>query len=70
VTGWTQADQAELDVLLHALAADWFKHRPTCNADPCPHIQQAIAEVLDWREARALLSQAQALRAELGEQAA
>jgi hypothetical protein len=70
VTGWTAADQAELDVLLHALAADWFKHRPTCDADPCPHLQAAIAEVIEWRDARVLLSQAQALRAELEERAA
>jgi hypothetical protein len=70
VNAWTPADQAELDVLLYALAADWFKHRPTCNADPCPHIQQAIAEVIDWRDARALLSRAQALRAAEDEVAA
>lgn len=29
---------------------------------PCPYLQAAIAEVLEWREARILLSRAQALR--------
>ncbi len=33
-----------------------------CNA--CPHLQKAIAEVLEWREVRILLSRAEALRAE------
>jgi hypothetical protein len=37
--------------------------RPGCNA--CPHLRRAIAEVVDWRDARRLLSRAEALRAEL-----
>lgn len=113
MSSWTQADQAELDVLLHALTTDYDKHRRACKACqpcpelegwreheaecrachgdapltfgapcerrrqflehdtsrcsclPCPHLRQAIAEVLEWREARALLSRAEALRAEL-----
>jgi hypothetical protein len=36
-----------------------------CSCLPCPHLQAAVREVVDWREARALLSRAQALRAEL-----
>jgi hypothetical protein len=116
---WTEADQAELDVLLHALVFDywehkngciacdgspcpqyeaWFEHKASCRAcqgdapltfppsadcrrrhsefvahgdacwrcNPCPHLKAAIAEVLDWREARILLSRAEALRAERG----
>jgi hypothetical protein len=116
--GWTEADEAELDVLAHALSFDYFEHRercdacqpctqyqaflehkpecPVCGSDaplhvhgdrmtlwvrcpqkdalrehnrrrcacclPCPHLQRAIAEVLEWREARILLSRAQPLR--------
>lgn len=49
--------------------ADWHERRlahgrtcPKCN--PCPHLRAAIAVVCDWREARALLSRAELLRAE------
>ena len=39
-------------------------HGRTCRrCRPCPHLQAAIAEVVDWREARLLLSTAEALRA-------
>ena len=118
---WTAADQAELDVLTHALVFDFSEHRKHCEACrpepcpdleawkahkaecracqgdapltfglpcerheqfldhnrrgcprclPCPHLQAAIAEVLEWREARILLSRAEALRAEAEERAA
>jgi hypothetical protein len=138
VTSWTQADEAELDVLVHALAFDYWEHRKHCEAcraasvrgvhirhhcddirpdpcdeleawfvhrdgcaacqqrapltfgppcpdwrdrrlehgrtcrrcTPCPHLQAAIHEVVDWREARILLSQAEALRIEQRERAA
>ncbi len=103
---WTDADAAELDVLIHALTFDLWKHREECEAcrpepcpqleawhdhkarcvicqglapltygatcewrqrwlvehrdcipcNPCPHLKAAIAEVLEWREARILLS--------------
>jgi hypothetical protein len=113
VTSWTHADQAELDVLVHALVFDYWEHSKRCGAcqpgpcpeleawnqheaacdacqgnapltygppcpdwrarrlehgavcarcNPCPHLQRAIVEVLEWREARALLSKAEALR--------
>lgn len=116
---WTPADDAELDVLVHALVRGyWDQHRDRCEAcrtepcpeleawnahktacracqgdapltfgapcdrrrvfldhgsackrcNPCPHLQTAIAAVVDWRDARALLSRAQALRAEVGAQ--
>ena len=61
---WTDADQAELDVLLWALVDGWDKHRRTCRLDPCPHLHDAIHEVVDWRQARMFLSEAQALRIE------
>jgi hypothetical protein len=118
VTCWTAADQAELDVLVHALVFDYFEHRERCEACqpcdmpalwdahkaacdvcqglaplthgtycwareqlrehfrscprclPCPSLQAAIREVVDWREIRLLRSRAEALRAELEERAA
>ncbi len=65
--GWTAADSAELDVLLQALAVAFFEHRERCatcleGRVPCPSVRNAIREVCDWREARILLSRAQALR--------
>ncbi len=64
---WTAADAAELDVLAHALASGYFEHRERCarcaGPEPCPHVRAAIAEVVDWREARILRSRAEALRA-------
>jgi hypothetical protein len=60
---WTAADAAELDCLVWALADGWHNHRRTCDLEPCSHLQEAIREVLDWREARILLSRADALRA-------
>ena len=115
VSVWTDADAAELDVLVHALAFDYSQHRQNCEAcnpepcpqyeawlehkagcracqgdapltfglpcldwrerrlehgrtckrcNPCPHLQAAIREVCDWREARRLRSRAEALRSE------
>ena len=66
---WTEADDAELDVLVHELVHGVFEHRPRCArcADgypPCPHVREAIEAVLEWRAARALLSRAEWLRAE------
>jgi hypothetical protein len=63
--GWTPADQAEQDLLLHALVTAWFEHRDRCDLDPDPHLIAAIDVVVDWREARLLLSNAEWLRAEL-----
>ena len=111
--GWTAADDAELDVLVHRLVFDYHEHRQRCEAckpepcphlerwkrhkagcracqgdapltfgppcaqhklflehnrggclrcSPCPHLQRAITVVVDWVEARKLLSRAQALR--------
>lgn len=67
---WTQADQAELDVLLWALCDGYQTHRQQCArcADeypPCPHVGKAIQEIVDWRTARTLLSRAEHLRAQL-----
>jgi hypothetical protein len=65
---WTDADDAELDVLVHALVHGVFDHREKCaiclagEPYPCPHVQAAIAVVVEWRDKRALLSRAEALR--------
>jgi hypothetical protein len=66
VSVWTEADQAELDVLVWALVDGWDKHRRSCQLEPCPHLREAIREVVDWREARILLTRAETLRAQLG----
>lgn len=62
MTYLSDADLAELDVLLWALVDGWDRHRRTCKERPCPHLIESIAEVVDWREARMLLTKAQALR--------
>src|SRR5262245_43314833 len=113
IQGWTSADQAELDVLLHELAGSYQEHRQKCEVcrpepcptraawnahkaecgacrgdapltfglpscwirshwlihcdickrcNVCPHVKNAIAVVLDWRERRQLLTRAEQLR--------
>jgi hypothetical protein len=62
VNVWTAADAAELDVLLWELTGSWEKHRPTCDERPCPHLQEAIGYVLEWREARQLRTRAESFR--------
>ena len=66
---WTAADGAELDVLLYELVRGVSEHRERCarcaaGHPPCPSVRGAIQAVLYWREARALLSRAEWLRAE------
>ena len=107
----TDADGAELDVLVNALVNGRFDHRERCEAcnpelcpiyeswlvhkagcracqgdapltygicperrwfleehdgcvrcNPCPHLKRAITEIIDWRDARVLLSHAEGLR--------
>jgi hypothetical protein len=44
VAFWTAADQAELDVLVHALVAGYFEHRGKCRAcrpDACADVHDA-----------------------------
>jgi hypothetical protein len=64
---WSPADAAELDVLVWALISGYSEHREKCRACaeatyPCPHLAGAIDLVLNWRQARMLLSCAPALR--------
>lgn len=58
---WTEADQAEWELLAWALVDGSFEHREqcaTCTAGypPCPHIAKAIQIVLDWHRGRELLA--------------
>ena len=67
--GWTTADAAELDVLIYELARGYLEHRANCAScaaeyPPCAHVRRAIESVLEWREARELMSRAEWLRAE------
>lgn len=70
---WTEADQAELDCLLHELVVGIFTHRERCarciahrnreqGSLPCPHVGKAIAVVVDWHQARDLRSYARWVR--------
>jgi hypothetical protein len=44
---------------------EFIDHGDNCKrCNPCPYLRRAIEAVVDWREARALLSRAEYLRAE------
>ena len=60
---WSEADQAEQEVLLDELVALWFEHRQRCSSTPCPALLAAAAELLEWRRRRLLRSRATSLRA-------
>jgi hypothetical protein len=66
---WTEADEAELDVLTHELVRVAFIHRERCSdchtgvRNPCARVREAIEAVLEWREGRILRSKAAFLRA-------
>ena len=60
---WTEADQAEQEVLLDELVALWFEHRQRCSSTPCPALLTAAGELLEWRRRRLLRSRATSLRA-------
>jgi hypothetical protein len=65
---WTEADQAELDVLIKALVDVAFVHRERCavciqeGSALCIPLCAAIETVLDWRWYRSLRSKAEWLR--------
>jgi len=66
---WSEADAAELDVLIYALVRSVLRHRDACAACAvagsgtyCNKVDQAIGEVLGWQRFRALLSKAEWLR--------
>lgn len=66
---WTEADRAELDVVVHLLVDGLAAHEETgcttCEAGypPCPKVTRAIEAVVEWRDRRVLTSKAAWLRA-------
>jgi hypothetical protein len=66
---WTPADQAELDAFAYGLVDAVDAHKAAgCEVcavgyPPCPVVTEAIERVVEWREARRLLSLATWLRA-------
>jgi hypothetical protein len=68
---WTDADRAELAVLIWELVTRVPEHKTRCarcqaekaTGFPCPAVTEAIEAVLDWRRGRQLLSRAEWLRA-------
>jgi hypothetical protein len=67
--GWTEADDAELEVLVHELVDLYYEHLDRCSFCPeraraCPATSEAAQAVLDWLCRRRLHSAAARLRAE------
>jgi hypothetical protein len=60
---WTEADDAELDVLIGEVIDGYFDHRERCDEHPCSHLNAALEAIIDWRRGRELLSRAAYLRA-------
>ena len=72
---WTEADQAELDLLTLELVRCSFAHREGCRTcqgpeRPCAAMRDALAGVEEWRQGRILRSKAAYLRALEDERAA
>jgi hypothetical protein len=65
---WTDADDAELDALVHEFIVGLWQHRETCRACEsggglwCDRTRAALGAVLDWRQGRILRSKAEWLR--------
>jgi hypothetical protein len=64
---WSDADQAELEMLVGEVADAVFAHRGGCRAcvaagGSCEKVTDAIRELVDWREARVRTSRAAWLR--------
>jgi hypothetical protein len=65
---WTEADQAELDVLVNELVRAGFAHRAGCSicsarAGWCEAMRDALEGLVEWRRGRELRSKAAWLRA-------
>lgn len=65
---WTEADAAELDVLVHEFVRVAFLHRNRCTecqkGGPwCERLRDAFEAVTEWRDYRDLRSKAEWLRA-------
>jgi hypothetical protein len=74
VTIWTDADQAELDLLVHELVTAEFLHRERCETCligiPCAPLRRAVEAVVWWRHGRMLRSRAAWLREQLEDEQA
>lgn len=65
--GWTEADQAELNVGIWALVCAIDEHKPGCviceiGFPPCPVVGTMIEALIDWFVLRRMLSKAEYLR--------
>jgi hypothetical protein len=65
---WTDADDAELMVLVHEFLGGIFEHNERCSVCTkgeawCAHVREAFNVVLDWLECRRAASFAAAMRA-------
>jgi hypothetical protein len=69
-TYWTEADKAELAVLLNEWTDGVYAHRQHCTVcttrEWCNNIREALYIILDWQYHRALLTHAEALRERMG----
>ncbi len=64
---WTDADAAELDVLVDELVRTVFDHRPECpvcvaGRTWCAVLRDCFEIVIEWRRSRSLRSRAEWLR--------
>jgi hypothetical protein len=64
---WTEADQAELDVLTWEFVDGAWNHRERCSVCSrggpwCNGVRKAFELLLDWQRLRQLLTRAEALR--------
>jgi len=64
---WTDADQAELDLLIHEFARAAALHHERCSSCReagrwCSALSDACEALLEWREGRLLRSRAEYLR--------
>jgi hypothetical protein len=67
VAWWTEADQAELDVVAWELTAAIRDHRRDClscwiGSSSCPSVRAAVEAVVEWVRVRSLRSRAVYLR--------
>jgi hypothetical protein len=74
VPWWTEADQAELDVLVHAFVYGYVDHRERCSlcaSGPwCENVKVAFDALVGWLVFRYRLSKAEWLRRDFDELAA
>jgi hypothetical protein len=71
---WTDADEAELDVLVNAFVGAACAHKACVRCRElntwCPPMISAFEAVLEWRRSRQLRSRAEWLRARENQRAA